>query len=170
MALANTAFGLVDEGFYDDGLNTCARAEVILRTLPDTERVRLVSWMTRWVRAIALVAQGKHRAGVDAFSSMYTTLMPENHVAVQVMTRLAGSLVAVGASALDLATILTNDRAKAGLFVPVIVALQQHAGEEVRAPTEIREVAAHILEQFKAEAARISEQRLAKDGPSSDHE
>ena len=71
-------------------------------------------------------------------------------------------LIAVGASEHDLVEILSNDPTKSDALMPLIVALRQHMGVEVRAPTEMLEVAEDIRKQIDkitatgAPAARAS--------------
>ena len=53
-------------------------------------------------------------------------------------------MIARGASERDLIEILSSDKEKLDALVPLIVALRQRAGEEVRAPVEVLEVAKDI--------------------------
>ena len=63
-------------------------------------------------------------------------------------------MVAAGASAHELVEILTSDEEKSGTLAPLIVALRQYAGETVRAPVEVIEVAADILKRIEEKAAQ----------------
>ena len=71
-------------------------------------------------------------------------------------------LIAVGASEHDLVEILSNDPTKSDALMPLIIALRQRMGVEVRAPTEMLEVAEDIRKQIDkitakgAPAARAS--------------
>ena len=63
-------------------------------------------------------------------------------------------LIATGASTHELVEILSSDKAKSDALAPLIVALRQRTGEEVRAPVEVLEVAADIRERIEARAAK----------------
>ena len=71
-------------------------------------------------------------------------------------------LIAVGASEHDLVEILSNDPTKSDALMPLTIALRQRMGVEVRAPTEMLEVAEDIRKQIDkitatgAPAARAS--------------
>ena len=57
-------------------------------------------------------------------------------------------LIAVGASEHDLVEILSNDPTKSDALMPLTIALRQRMGVEVRAPTEMLEVAEDIRKQI----------------------
>ena len=79
------------------------------------------------------------------------------------MLYLVPDLIATGASVSDLVEILSSDTAKSDALVPLLVALREYdTGEEVRAPEEVREVAADIIERIEQ---RI-EARASKAGSS----
>ena len=62
-----------------------------------------------------------------------------------------------GSSAREVVEILSSDDAKAATLAPLVVALRQHAGESVRAPDEVLEVATDIRERIatKMTAAKL---------------
>ena len=62
------------------------------------------------------------------------------------LLELVPELVAAGAAATDLVEVLAGDEEKAAALSPLLVALRQEAGETVRAPAEIPQVAADIRE------------------------
>ena len=68
--------------------------------------------------------------------------------------QVAQTLLSAGASAHELVEILISDEAKSGALAPLIVALRQHAGETVRAPAEVLEVAADILKRIEEKAVK----------------
>ena len=49
--------------------------------------------------------------------------------------------------------LLEENREKADALAPLVVALRQRAGDSVRAPAEVLDVAADILEQIEAKGA-----------------
>ena len=91
---------------------------------------------------------------MDAFRSAYAAFLPNNEITMHEILRLVPELITTGVSAYDLIEILSSDKAKSDALVPLIVALRLHTGEEVRAPTEVLEVAADIRERIEAKAAK----------------
>ena len=58
-------------------------------------------------------------------------------------------LIASGVSKRDFVEILSEDGEKEGALMPLIIALRQRMGEDVRAPEEVLEVAADIRERIE---------------------
>ena len=61
------------------------------------------------------------------------------------MKTLVKGLIVTGAAAQHVLEILLSDRKKADSVEPLIVALRQLAGESIRAPAEVLDVASDIL-------------------------
>ena len=115
----------------------------------------MFTWRAKWLRSAALLMQGKRPAAMEAFRSAYAEFAPENvtmmrEIAVMTIPR----LIAVGASEHDLVEILSNDRTKSDALTPLILALRQRMGVEVRAPTEMLEVAEDIRKQIEKITAK----------------
>ena len=155
--LAQTALGWADES-----LRVCVELDRRLATLTGGGKA-MFTWRAKWLRSAALLMQGKHPAAMEAFRSAYAGFAPENvtmmrEIAVMTIPR----LIAVGASEHDLVEILSNDEIKSDALMPLIIALRQRMGAEVRAPTEMLEVAEDIRKQIEritatgAPAARAS--------------
>ena len=154
-SLVQTAIGRADEN-----LRLCAELDRRLAALTGGERT-LWAWRSKWLRAAALLMQGKRPAAMEAFRSAYAGFAPEN---VTMMREIAEvtipRLIAVGASEHDLVDILCNDETKSGALTPLIIALHQRMGVEVRAPTEMLEVAEDIrkqIEEITAMSARAAQ-------------
>ena len=81
---------------------------------------------------------------MDAFRSVYAAFDPDNDEMKQAMLKRVPEIVVAGASARDLADILASDPEKGAPLEPLVVALRQMAGETVRAPAEVLEVAADV--------------------------
>ena len=96
----------------------------------------------------------EYPATMEAFRSAYAAFLPNDEITMHEILRLVPNLIATGASAHELVDILLSDRDKSGTLVPLIVALRQRTGEEVRAPAEVLEVAADIRERIEARAAK----------------
>ena len=147
--LAQTALGWADET-----LRVCAELDRRLATLTADGRT-MFTWRAKWLRAAALLMQGKRPAAMEAFRSAYAEFEPENammmrEIAVMTIPR----LIAVGASEHDLVEILSNDKTKSDALMPLIIALRQRIGVEVRAPTEMLEVAEDIRELIEMTTAK----------------
>ena len=147
--LAQTALGWADET-----LRLCAELDRRLATLTGGGRT-MFTWRAKWLRAAALLMQGKRPAAMEAFRSAYAEFEPDNammmrEIAVMTIPR----LIAVGASEHDLVETLSNDETKADALMPLIIALRQRLGVEVRAPTEMLEVAGDIQKLIEMTTAK----------------
>ena len=153
--LVQTAIGRADET-----LRVCAEMDRRLAALPSGVKT-VLTWRAKWLRAAALMLQGKRPAAMEAFRSAYAGFAPENVTMMREMADVTiPRLIAVGASEHDLVDILFNDETKSGALTPLIIALRQRMGVEVRAPTEMLEVAEDIrkqIEEITAMSARAAQ-------------
>ena len=142
--LVQTAIGRADEN-----LRVCAELDRRLAALPGGVKT-LLAWRAKWLRAAALLTQEKRPAAMEAFRSAYAGFAPENVTMMREMADLTiPRLIATGASEHDLVDILSNDEAKSDAVAPLVIALHQRMGLEVRAPTEMLEVAEDIRKQIE---------------------
>ena len=146
---------LIDRGMFqaemgqaDEALRSCEQLEKRVRALPDNGYGQF-AWQALCIRALALMARNENVAAIDAFCSVYAGLRPENEVGMKGMLRLVPNLVAAGAEERELVAILLSDPAKSGALAPLVVALRERLGETVRAPAEVREVAADVRERIE---------------------
>ena len=146
------------EFIAEEALHTCEELERRLDTLPDREKT-VIEWQVRCMRTKVLLVQEDSRAAMEAFRSAYDVFVPANARMMSQMLYLVPDLIAIGAPASDLIEILSSDTAKSDTLVPLLVALREYdTGEEVRAPEEVREVAADIIERIEQRIeARASE-------------
>ena len=152
-ALSYKGMRQTEIGCAEEALHTCEALEQRLGILPGEERL-VFEWRAMWVRTRALLVQEKDRAAMDVFRSAYTMFVPSNKTMMREMLRLVPDLIAAGASERDLVEILSSDKAKSDTLSPLVVALRQRNGEEVRAPAEVLEVAADIRERIEAKTAK----------------
>ena len=152
-ALVNKGVTQIEIGRAKEALHTCEELEQRLGILPGDKKSEF-TWRAMWVRTKALLVQEKDRAAMDTFRSAYAVFVPANETMMREMLRLVPDLIAAGASEHDLVEILSSDRAKSDTLLPLVVALRQRNGEEVRAPAEVLEVAADISERIKARTAK----------------
>ena len=136
----------------DEALRACEECERRVSLLVGNEALE-IAWNVKCVRVLALMIQKGHLAATDAFCSAYASFVPGNEAMVRQMQQLVADLVVAGASAQDLADVLSRDEAKSAALVPLVVALRQHGGESVRTPTEVLEVAADILLDIEQKSA-----------------
>ena len=142
----------IETGRAEEALNTCEELELRLGALTENEK-NVFTWRAVCVRTLALLVQERYQDAMDIFCSAYNVFVPSNETMMYEMQRIVPELIATGASAHDLVEILSSNKAKSGSLAPLIVALRQHIGEEVRAPAEVLEVAVDIRERIEARAA-----------------
>ena len=149
-ALASMGIRLVEIGRVDAALKACSELEQRLGGLDGEEYwTARLTWMAKCVRALALMARQDTSAALSAFRAAYPQFPTKNGVFLYSMVRIVVNLIALGAPERSLIDILTGDSTKAGAVFPLISALRQRAGEPVRAPTEVLEVAADIRETIE---------------------
>ena len=142
----------INMGRAKEALHTCEEIEKRLGALTGNEKIKF-TWRANCMRVMVLMVQKKRRAAVDAFRSAYAVFVPDNETVMHEMLNFVPELIANGASERDLVAILSSDREKADVLVPLIVALLQRAGEVVRAPVEVLEVAKDINKDIERRMA-----------------
>jgi len=158
-ALASMSLRLVEIGRVDEALKACSELELRLGGLEGKDYSKAsLTWTAMCVRALALMARQDTSAALSAFRSAYLQFSTDEGDFLYPMVRIVLNLVALGAPERDLIEILSSDRTKAHTVLPLISALRQRAGETVRAPTEVLEVAADIRKSIEE---RISTETLA---------
>ena len=148
-ALINTAEIQVEIGHAERTLDTCDKIETRLETWADDENI-VFEWRVRWLKAKALLIQRKFSAAMDAFRSTYAAFNPGDETMMREMLAYLPDLIEAGVSERNLVEVLSSDKEKADTIIPLVVALRQRAGEVVRAPGEVLEVAADIRAQIEA--------------------
>ena len=153
LALAFKSMGLVEIGRIEEADKTREELEEELGEMQGELKAAVES-QTMCVRAIAMMARGKTAAAMGAFRSGYALFPATHQFSVGCMVRLAINFVAAGASERELAETLSGYRTKARVLGPLIVALRQRAGEPVRAPTEVLQVAADIRKTMEEKSVK----------------
>ena len=144
-ALSDKGEAQIQLGIGEEALHTSDELERRFGALIDDDEITF-KWRARWIRTKALLGQEKRPAAMDAFRSMYAAFVPGNETMMREMMWRVIDLIASGVSDRVLEKILSEDREKAGALMPLIIALRQRTGEDVRAPKEMLEVAADICE------------------------
>ena len=139
-------------GRPEGALCACEELERRFDTLTSDE-VPAFRWLTAWVWTEALLAMGRREAAVDAFRTAYHLFDPKNEGMMGGILRFVLRVIAAGFPERDLVGVLAEDRGKADALAPLLVALRQRAGESVRAPVEVLEVAGDIRRLLDETAA-----------------
>ena len=148
VALSRRAMRLAEAGRAEEALQDCEELEREFGAL-DGDGISWFKLHAMCVRAVAGFVQKRRRFAMEAFNSAYAAFTPRNEDAMQAMLRVVATLIATGAPVHELVEIMTADEAKSEALAPLVVALRQQAGEVVRAPVEVLEVAADIRDQFR---------------------
>ena len=143
-----------DAGNAVAALRSYDKLEPILDRLDPVMKNEL-TWQALRARIQALFVERDPPLLIDTFGSLYDVLVPGDETMIREMLDLVPDSIAAGLAARELVEILSSDGAKAAALTPLLVALNQYAGEPVRAPDEVLEVAADIRQRIKErESAR----------------
>ena len=156
-------------GKTDSALSTCDEidrwlASVADKGAPDGGWWAMAKGAAAGVRVAVLAVHGRRQAAIDAFRSACAISEPGNDLTMNLLVSSAIELAAGGASPGDMVDALARDGAKAEALAPLLVALRRRAGETVRAPTEMLEVANDIDKKIEErKAARNTSEKPAAD-------
>ncbi len=136
-------------GRTDHSLRVCDDLDRRIKTFACEDK-SMLSWKVKWLRAKSLLVQQRHRDMMEALDSVYAGFDSGEDTMISEMITGVSDLVAGGASESGLAELFSRDRGKAAALLPLILALRQCAGETVRAPAEMLEVAADVRGMIEA--------------------
>ena len=148
-ALSAKGVVLIRLGRPEEAQRTCAELERAHRSPSDSNYVTFRQ-RAMWLRTKALLLQGKRNDAIEAFRNFYVTHRHGSEATLKDMIGLAIDLTASGCRERALLEIVMSDEKKSDELSPLVVALRRRAGEVVRAPVEVMEVADDIIEQIKA--------------------
>ena len=143
LAFGFQSLRLAEIGRTEDALVACAELEQRLETVSGDWKYWPL-WLGLSGRAMALMNRGDAAAALDAFRSAYAAFPAGTEIATRAMVRLVVDLIAIGAQDRDVVEILSDDDSKSRTLAPLVAALRERAGESVRVPAEVLEVAADI--------------------------
>ncbi len=162
VALSWKCMAQADIGRADEALVSCERLEGTAHSWPIDEEdpsagswVEWLMWRAQGARSLALAFRASHRAALDSFQAAYAVFPADDEVTMREMLELVARLVARGVPPQDLLAVLARDTGKSPSLRPLIVALHQRAGDRIRAPKEVEEVAADIRDRFHKAEERI---------------
>ena len=152
MALENKALVEAEAGRSAGVLRVCDQLEARLDRVSGDRRAEII-WTAGSLRAKALLRQGAPDAAVAAFRAAYDAFAPDNSGMMREVQTLVPELVAGGLPAAELTEALVSHRTKAEALRPLVAALRLEAGEAVREPAEVVEIAKDIRELIADKAA-----------------
>ena len=157
MALQNKALIEAEAGRNAEALRICDQLEARLDWVSDDGRAE-INWAAGSLRAKALLREEPPDAALDAFRAAYEAFVPESTSMMRDIQALVPDLIAGGLPAAKLTEVLVSHRAKAEALRPLVAALRLEAGETVREPAEVVEIARDIRELIAERmAARADE-------------
>ena len=159
-ALFNKWITQVQLGRLQEALHTSDELQRKFHALQNEAGIAF-GWLAMRMKSVVLLAQGNHSAAMEEFRSVYAGFVSGNEVGMGMMVEDVTSLIALGASERELIEIVSSDEEKAAPLAPLVVALRRRAGEDVRAPAEVLEVAEDIIQ-------RIEEKKRTFSAPPSD--
>lgn len=151
-SLADRGMIQAELGLGDEALHSSEELEQKLGALSAGDDAIWFKWQALCVKTRALLIRAERRHAMEAFRSAYNAFLPNDEVMMGEMLRLVPDLVATGAAAGELVAVLSSDATKADILAPLVVALREHGGEEVRAPDEVRKVAADVRKRIQVRA------------------
>ena len=160
-ALLNKGNRQIEIGQAEEALQTCDELERRFGEDIDTESTFL-RWQAKWMRTHALLVLNEHPAALSVFQSVCAMFVVGNEAMLGEMLARVPILIAAGAPERDLVEILSADSKTADALAPLVVALRRLAGEPVRAPAEVLEVAADVskaIEEAKRQRAHQGDRK-----------
>ena len=162
VALSYKCMAQAEIGLADEALDSCRQLEDIARLWTnDSEEFLGVPWVA-WLkcriagaRALALAVRAEHRASIRQFRVAYAASPSDHEATIHEMLRLVPALVGAGISPRDLLAVFAGDTGRSADLWPLVVALEEHAGNQIRAPRQVKEVAADIRDRFIEAAERM---------------
>ena len=167
-ALLNKGARQIQIGRAQEALRTSDELDGRFHAVTDNEPsvVAPWRWQIKWMRTHALLVLNEHQAALSVFQSVCAMFVVGNETMLREMLARVPILIAAGARERDLVEILSRDRRTADALAPLVVALRRLAGEPVRAPAEVLEVAADICKGIE-EAKRLRARRADDKGSGS---
>ena len=140
-------------GCVKEAIESCGQVEYRARSNRESESIAIRRW-SLWINATAMlllnrisVAKKLFRSFIDLFGAS------EESIVSEILERVPEA-IAAGASDSDLVAVLTSDKRLESKLSPLVVALRQRSGEEVRAPAEVVEVAKDIRGEIEEHVRR----------------
>ena len=156
-ALKSKALVEGEAGRSAEVLRVCDQLDARLDCLSGDERAE-VTWTAGSLRAKALLREETPEAALEGFRAAYEVFVPDSTNMMREIQTLVPSLVAGGVPAAELTEVLVSHRTKAEALRPLVAALRLEAGETVREPVEVVEIAKDIRELIAERTAARADQ------------
>lgn len=150
-ALEHKAIGEAEAGRSAEVLRACDQLEARLDWLSGDRRAE-ITWSMGSLRAKALLREDTPEAALAAFRVAYEAFVPDSTSMMRDIQTLVPDLVAGGVPVAALTEVVESHRTKAEALRPLVAALRLEAGETVREPIEVLEIARDIRELFARKA------------------
>jgi len=147
-ALFNKGATQVRLGSLQEALHTWDELQRKFHALQNDAGIAF-GWLAMRMKSVALLVQGNHSAAMEEFRSVYAGFVSGNEAGMGMLVEDVTSLITLGASERELIQIISSDEEKAATLAPLVVALRRRAGEDVRAPVEVLEVAEDIIKRIE---------------------
>ena len=118
-------------------------------------------WKAVWGRVLTYYRAGMDDHGREELRALYAMFDNGQEAALSDLHRLIVDLAAAGVSPDGLADELAADRDKSQALWPLVVALRRRAGQPVRAPVEVMDVADDISRQIEELTAQLASAQQA---------
>ncbi|MDE2822211.1 MAG: hypothetical protein OXK79_01725, partial [Chloroflexota bacterium] len=164
-ALNNKCITLIRLGRPEEALRTCDELERAHRS-PSGPNYVTFRQRAMWLRTKALILQGKRNDAIEAFRNFYVGHRHGSEATLKDMIGIVIDLTASGCQERALLEIVMSDEKKSDELSPLVVALRRRAGEVVRAPVEVMEVADDIVEQIEAKMSADSRSETSRSSTS----
>ncbi|MXW33207.1 MAG: tetratricopeptide repeat protein [Rhodothermaceae bacterium] len=138
----------IDQGNIEGAIFT---SNVAIRRLHhnDFDRKGGLTWNVRLVQTEALLNKRDQNAAIESFRLLYASLEPNDERMIREIIDIVIHLFALREAPDELVQIISSGDEGEDALRPLIVALQIEAGQEVRAPVEILEIASDIRKNMK---------------------
>ena len=147
-ALFNKGVTQVRLGRLQEALHTWDELQRKFHALQNAAGIAF-GWLAMRMKSVVLLVQGNHSAAMEEFRSVYAGFVSGNEAGMGMLVEDVTSFIALGASEQELIEIVSSDEEKAATLAPLVVALRRRAGEDVRAPAEVLEVAEDIIQRIE---------------------
>ena len=129
-------------------IESCEEIECRIDGIGENENGAIKQW-SLWLKVTAMLLQNEMAAAKELFRSLVDLLGASEDSIVAKFLEWVPEAIIAGVSASHLVAVLTCDKGLESKLSPLLVALRQRAGEEVRAPAEVLEVAKDIRRKIE---------------------
>ena len=135
-------------GCVKEAIKSCEGFESRVNCIGESENGAFRRW-SLWLKVTVMLLLGRSSVAMKLFRSFIDLFgTSEESIVSEILERVPEAII-VGVSDGDLLAVLTCDKRLENKLSPLVVALRQRSGEEVRAPAEVLEVAKDIRREIE---------------------